>query len=93
MEKNSKIFQANDQFKMAGRLFFYLLLFFGIIVVIIGALGLVTAKCHNRLCSACVRKSNDNNLQYAMWVFVVAIVFGVFSGIILFIGSKQYFEK
>jgi len=37
---------------------FYILVAFGIFAVILGLLGLVTAKCYNKCCSCCVSKED-----------------------------------
>ena len=40
-----------------GTYLFYIILFIGIIAAVIGILGVISAKCHNKCCSICVSPS------------------------------------
>jgi len=52
--KKASVFQSNDDLKIVGNAVFYILIFFGILIVILGILGAITAKCYNPWCSVCV---------------------------------------
>jgi hypothetical protein len=52
--KKSEIFQGGEDLKLIGMVVFYILVFFGIFAVVLGLLGLITAKCYNKCCSCCV---------------------------------------
>ncbi len=53
--KKAQVFQGSDDLKIVGTSVFYVLIFFAIMVVILGILGAITARCYNRWCSACVK--------------------------------------
>lgn len=65
--KNAEVFKASDDMKTIGMAFFYVLVFLGLMAVIVGLLGAVTAKCHGRCCSCCVsiddECSSENDIQ------------------------------
>jgi Na+-transporting methylmalonyl-CoA/oxaloacetate decarboxylase gamma subunit len=58
--KNSEVFKASDDMQTIGMSFFYVLVFLGLLAVIIGILGAVTAKCQSKCCSYCVSKKIKN---------------------------------
>jgi len=58
--KKAEVFQGSEDLKMIGTSVFYVLIFFAIMVVILGVLGAITARCYNRWCSACVSYEKFN---------------------------------
>jgi hypothetical protein len=59
--KKAEVFQGSEDLKMIGTSIFYVLIFFAIMVVILGVLGAITARCYNRWCSACVSYEKLNS--------------------------------
>jgi len=75
--KSSEIFksaQSDTTVKSIGDAAFYIMIIFACLAVVIGILGLITAKCNKCFCLGC----------FGFWSFIVAGLFLV-AGIILFV--------